>query len=237
MAPITAQEVAAITRGGVTVQEAAYLSQAYYAPGSLSAIVDVEITLPATMIYAAIVTHVGKRVLIIRGTSRRGQWRRYNLALNPITAEGDTRRWHGGFLSVAEVVYAWVRDKAPLDLITGHSLAAGVGQIIGPSLGVPTIGFAAPNALYRDDPPARSDLVLNVCANDDLICALPFSLLGYRKAGLLLAFDPAGRHRGLDHGMALYRRRVEGHEAGTWEWVVPPSTGLGETLAEKVGAA
>jgi hypothetical protein len=222
-------------RGGIIVAEALSLCTSYYGASSLRT--ETEITLPASMIYAAIAPVRGKRVLVIRGTSERGQWRRHNLALSPVVAHGDTRRWHRGFLGVAEVVFAWVRDKPKLDCITGHSLGAAVAQIIAPSLGVPAIAFASPQPLYRDPEPPAGHMVLNICRGDDMVCALPFSWLGYRKVGSLLVFDPARRHFGLDHPTRNYADAISGREPGTWRWVRPPSMGVGEVAAEKAGVS
>jgi hypothetical protein len=116
-------------------------------------------------------------MMVVRGTDAARDWSDYDLRAFPVTQQGDTRRWHNGILQYSRVCYAfakgWCDAGGELDLIVGHSLGAGAGQIIGPNLGIRTICFASPRPLYSDHQPINADLVENYCASDDAICGLP----------------------------------------------------------------
>jgi len=130
-------------------------------------------------VHAVVVDHAVARVGLIRGTDEGSDWWRYNLRLWPCPREGDSGRlWHSGFLKHAEVVYAFFRDKG-VRQIAGHSLGAAAAQIVGVSLGVPTVAFAAPKVLYAaEQPTAWRRLV--VCHNHrgDPVCHQPRSWTG-----------------------------------------------------------
>ena len=94
-----------------------------------------------------------------------------------------------------------------LDLIIGHSLGAGAGQIIGPSLGVRTICFASPRPLYSDLQPVGAELVENYCATDDPITDLP--LMGHHVGAVVELDVPRHRDPGVAHAILSYAGLLE----------------------------
>jgi hypothetical protein len=206
------ERVQALKRGPLCIRDAISLcGQDYADPSKLDVLEKLEIG----RVRASIVSTSCGVVGVIRGTSLRDQWGRFNFRFWAVPADGDTRRWHSGFLDYANITYAFFKGK-PLAAIAGHSLGAAAAQIVGPSLEVPTIALASPRPLFMDAQPALADLVLNVCRADDLVTRVPFAWMGYKHVGPSIWFTPKSRHEGWDHATRWLFDAVEGAEAGRW---------------------
>jgi hypothetical protein len=151
-------------------------------------------------------------VMVIRGTDAARDWTDWDLRAFPVTQQGDTRHWHAGILSYSRVCYSfargWMYAGGKLDLIVGHSLGAGAGQIIGPSLGIRTICFASPRPLYSDLMPVGAELVENYCASDDAICNVP--PMGNHVGSVIKHAAVPRRNPLVAHAVLSYAELLEG---------------------------
>ncbi|NIZ09844.1 hypothetical protein [Pseudooceanicola sp. HF7] len=148
--------------------------------------------------------------LVIPGTNEPSDWTRFNFNLfgdarhGFATLTGDSgTAWHAGFLAHAQMVYAFAKPLKPRCII-GHSLGAGSAQIVGASLKVPTIAFAAPRPRRHNSRLAGEDHVLNICRTDDTVCHVPFNFLGFRHVGGTSWISPEVVNEGEDHRIANY---------------------------------
>lgn len=106
--------------------------------------------------------------------------------------------------------------KNDIKHVIGHSLGAASAQIVGPSLGKPTVCFASPKPLLFGRPP-RPDLVVNYCREDDLICRVPpglfDGLIGFAHVGAVVWLKPSARNLGEDHRIDNYIEELEAEPA------------------------
>lgn len=138
-------------------------------------------------------------ILVILGTNEKSDWFRFNFNIG----RGATHHWHKGFLAHAQVVYEFAKPLEPR-LIVGHSLGAASAQIVGYSLGVPTIAFASPKPLVsatRQIAYHKWTHIQNICREDDMICALPPS---FKHVGFVEWLAPKKHHWGQDHSIDNY---------------------------------
>lgn len=160
--------------------------------------------------------------LVIPGTNESLDWVDFNLeAFNVIgagqsmftTKMGDSGNyeWHAGFLEHAFRVYTFASILQPR-LIIGHSLGAASAQIVGSSMGVPTLAFASPRPLRQrrrrrgetKQQPKGAGYVLNLLRSDDLVCDVPPRWLGFTHVGQVVRMNPWGIHLGEDHRINHY---------------------------------
>lgn len=158
-------------------------------------------------VHASIVESIDgvDKILIIRGTDQMKDWLRYNFPMLASTSHvyGATCKWHRGFMSYADVVYPFAKDKGITQVI-GHSLGAGAAQIVAPALNVLCIAFASPHSLYGDDQPPNAANVVNYCRPDDLVTKLPPSFMGFGHVGNVKWLMPNSIHVGEDHRIEHY---------------------------------
>ena len=199
---------AAVMNGGAAVVgplDAARLIMQDYT-GTLPDVIE---RLDINGVQSVIVSVRGVKTLLIRGTNERRDWL-YNLDFLPTAySDGDTWKWHRGFLGHARVAYAFAKGKG-IQLVIGHSLGAAAGAIVATSLSIPAICLASPRALYGVEYPPGSSMVRNYCRIDDLVTSLPFAGLGFNHCGEVRWLEPHGRHIGMDHGVAHYIELLEG---------------------------
>ena len=164
--------------------------------------------------------------LVIPGTNEPSDWTKYNFNLfgdartGFTTVAGDSgTAWHAGFLAHARMVYAFAKPLRP-KVIIGHSLGAGSAQIVGASLGVPTIAFAAPRPRRRNARLEGEKFVLNLCRTDDTVCHVPFNFLGFRHVGGVAWMSPDEVNDGEDHRIDHYMDLMR---SATWAARLPQS--------------
>lgn len=154
-------------------------------------------------------------VLIITGSDSVGDYLRYNLRPNrKVTASAERARitkviplaaLHGGFLLHATEVLRFLKRDRP-DFIVGHSLGAASAQIIGTTLGIPTITFAAPQVVRRKAltgpkwhlPGHAQWNVFNVRWNHDLVTR-GYHFVGMQNLGFSGIFKTTSGKTGIDH--------------------------------------
>lgn len=154
-------------------------------------------------------------VLVIPGTNEMSDWFDFNLDIAGSVTDGhgfevvpgdSGSHWHAGFLEHAQIVYTFAKGLRP-KFIVGHSLGAASAQIVGTSLGVPTIGFASPQTL-RGAPTNRlgkEGWVVNFCRVDDTVCHVPPKFLGFRTLGSRYWLSSDTINVGQDHSIDNYR--------------------------------
>ena len=152
------------------------------------------------------------RVIVVPGTNEFTDWTRYNLNLSRRLA-GFTEMtlrpgasgtfWHDGFLSHAETLYDWAKTHRP-KLLIGHSLGGASVQILGASLRVPTITFAAPKPKWGRRKFDGSNFVLNILRTDDIVTSVPPVL--FRHVGYFYRLRPQKQSPGLNHKMDHYMK-------------------------------
>ncbi|MCP5071801.1 MAG: hypothetical protein GY947_00715 [Rhodobacteraceae bacterium] len=148
---------------------------------------------------------LGDGSLVIPGTNEPTDWTKYNLNVFSMRQyrKSNGIRFHSGFLTHAQSILDWVRDK-DVKCITGHSLGAASGQILGPILNVPTICFASPKvSLKRFVRYRNEDKVLNFNRKDDRVTKVGGWF--FRHLGRTEVLDPQGPHIGGDHKVKFYR--------------------------------
>lgn len=132
-------------------------------------------------------------ILVIPGSNEDADWIRDFMAFPRLGIGDSWRMWHGGFLDASRLVYGWLlgHGKLPV-MITGHSMGSAIAQIVGASLGVPTVTFAAPRPLWigPDMPNARAR-VHNIALRGDPV-AYAGRLLGFRHVGRTTWLDGVG---------------------------------------------
>ena len=150
--------------------------------------------------------------LVIPGTNEFSDWFDFNLQFGgqPMNGHGfevvpgdSGTLWHGGFLEHAQIVYTFAKGLRP-QFIVGHSLGAASAQIVGASLGIPAIAFAAPKTCQSRGRMHGEGWVLNICRVDDTVCHVPPSFLGFRNVGSLYWLTPDEVHPGEDHKIEHY---------------------------------
>ncbi|MGX9355365.1 hypothetical protein ACS3SW_09440 [Roseobacteraceae bacterium S113] len=154
-------------------------------------------------------------VLVIPGTNEMSDWFDFNLNVAGQTMDGhgfevvpgdSGSMWHAGFLEHAQIVYTFAKGLRP-KFIVGHSLGAASAQIVGTSMGVPTINFASPQTLKgRPSNRLRKEgWVVNFCRLDDTVCHVPPKFLGFRTLGSRYWLTPDEINVGEDHHISNYR--------------------------------
>lgn len=149
------------------------------------------------------------RTVVVLGTNEASDWWRFNARVGlrrPRLPELRRRRgasgavWHSGFLRHAEILYAWAKPLSPR-LFIGHSLGAAAVQIVGASLQVPAIAFAAPRTKKTEAQFPGEAHVLNICRTDDTVVGVP---PGFRRIGNVAFLKPRRINPGMDHQMKHY---------------------------------
>lgn len=185
------------------IQAARLMEAAYRGPSAFSDVVDV---LDHKGVQAVLLPD---RTIVVQGTNEASDWWTFNLKVGlrrPRIAELRGRRgasgavWHSGFLRHAEILYEWAKPHRPRMLI-GHSLGAAAVQIVGASLMVPAIAFAAPRTKKTKALFAGESKVLNICRTDDTVVGVP---PGFRRLGNVTFLKPRRVNPGMDHQMAHY---------------------------------
>jgi hypothetical protein len=187
------------------IDAARLMYNAYYDKPSLAATESISLA----GVEAHFVRSAG--AFIIEGTNSLKDWFQYNfnLFIDAAVTRGDSGAlYHAGFYNHAMRAYAFAKPfREEIRVVIGHSLGAASAQIVGPSLGKPTIAFASPRPLLRGDA-VKPNLVTNFCREDDLICRLPpgaFSgLLGYQHVGAVVWLSPSTPQLGEDHRIDEY---------------------------------
>lgn len=153
-------------------------------------------------------------ILVIPGTNEFSDWFDFNLNVNAPNAPeshgfeviaGDSGAlWHAGFLEHAQIVYTFAKGLRP-KFIVGHSLGAASAQIVGSSLGVPTIAFASPRTCRSPTRLRNEGWVVNICRVDDTVCHVPPKFLGFRTVGSRYWMQPDAPDEEEDHRIDNYR--------------------------------
>ncbi|MEO0828927.1 MAG: hypothetical protein AAFY03_00510, partial [Pseudomonadota bacterium] len=143
------------------------------------------------------------RVIVVPGTNEFSDWTRYNLNISrrlagfaemTLRPGASGTQWHDGFLRHAETLYDWAKGHRPKVLI-GHSLGAASVQIVGASLRVPTISFAAPKPKWGRRRFDGAEFVLNILRTDDIVTNVPPVL--FRHVGFFYRLKPQKQTPGL----------------------------------------
>jgi hypothetical protein len=158
-------------------------------------------------------------VLVIPGTNELSDWFDFNLNVFDRNTEGhgfevvpgdSGSQWHAGFLEHAQIVYTFAKGLRP-KFIVGHSLGAASAQIVGTSLGLPTVAFASPRTLRgRATNRLKTEgWVVNYCRVDDTVCHLPSTLQNFRVLGSQYWLSPDEPEIGEDHSIKNYHRLLK----------------------------
>ncbi|MCP5088280.1 MAG: hypothetical protein GY952_15930 [Rhodobacteraceae bacterium] len=143
--------------------------------------------------------------LVIPGTNEPTDWTKYNLNFFSLRQyrKSNGIRFHSGFLTHAQSILSWARDKN-VKCITGHSLGAASAQILGPILNAPTICFASPKVSLKQFVKYRNEeRVLCFNRKDDMVANVGGWL--FRHLGRVESLDPKGPHIGGDHKVKFYK--------------------------------
>ncbi|MEM7438344.1 MAG: hypothetical protein AAF393_02005 [Pseudomonadota bacterium] len=141
--------------------------------------------------------------LVIPGTNELSDWRRYNMNVydRKIADAGGGYRFHSGFLRHASAIYTWVKNKR-VKRVTGHSLGAASGQILGAKLNLPVINFASPKVSLKRYRYSNEIQILNFNRKDDRVTKAP--RWGFRHVGQVVWLSQPGGNFGGDHKVARY---------------------------------
>ena len=139
-------------------------------------------------------------LLVIPGTNEKHDWWRFNF--NVLRGCSGTL-WHDGFFNHATAVFNWAKPLKPR-FIVGHSLGAASAQIVGMSLGLPTIAFASPRPLKGRLVSSQGKWIININRRDDRVCGLPPLAAGFNHVGRAEWIGPLRLNLGEDHGMDKY---------------------------------
>lgn len=152
-------------------------------------------------------------ILVIPGTNEFSDWFDFNFDVFDSggseshgfsVVSGDSGvKWHAGFLEHAQYVYAFAKPQK-LKLVIGHSLGAASAQIVGWSLGLPTIAFASPKTCRGVSKLDGTEKVLNLCRSDDTVCHVPPGFLRFKHVGKTIWMNPDGIDFGEDHRIDEY---------------------------------
>ncbi|MGX9856428.1 hypothetical protein ACR03S_13445 [Limimaricola variabilis] len=157
-------------------------------------------------------------ILYIAGTNEFSDWFEFNFdfihdrapdAHGFRMAAGDSGAiWHAGFLEHARIVYAFAKPQKPAFII-GHSLGGASAQIVGASLGVPSLSFGSPRTHLGGAHFGREGFVLNICRTDDTLCHLPPRFFGFRHVGSVHWLSPPAGEVEEGHSIASYAELLE----------------------------
>ena len=182
----------------------------------LTHLLDVELSLNVGGVQAYFLKD---KTLVVPGTNEVSEWTRFNLNTRAKTAQAFARgtgasgtKWHRGFLTHAETVYNFVRVLSPKFLI-GHSLGAASVQIVGASLGKPTVAFASPRTKVGSAVFPGEGWVININRTDDTVCHVPPGGTGFRHLGSQSWMAPPSLNVGGDHKMHNYIDLLEDKDA------------------------
>ncbi len=139
------------------------------------------------------------------GTNDRWDWLR-NLLFIPAWSTigvkpgaGDSGAlYHYGFITTARLIYAWA-DGRGFTHLTGHSLGAAAGGIVGGSLGIPTLTYSAPRVLWpwQEQPEGAKHVVNRTMPGDPINRVVP----GYDYYGACVEIEPTTGVWGFRHGI------------------------------------
>lgn len=155
--------------------------------------------------------------LVIPGTNEFSDWFDFNLRFGNMDVPGhgfevvpgdSGTLWHGGFLEHAQIVYTFAKGLRP-KCIVGHSLGAASAQIVGASLGVPSVAFASPKTCRSRQRMPGEGWVLNICRIDDGVCHVPPAFLGFRTIGSHYWLTPTEADPGEDHRIHNYKELLK----------------------------
>lgn len=126
--------------------------------------------------------------------------RKFDLRSTATTRMPDGADWHQGFLAYAHEIQEWLGDRRPR-MIFGHSLGGAATQILSRRYKVTGIAFASPRVV-RGLPEKRNyPYCLNVCRNDDPVCAWPKT---FSRIGKTIEVAPSRGSLRLNHSMSRY---------------------------------
>tara|TARA_R110002124_G_scaffold53185_8_gene152577 strand:- start:612 stop:1244 length:633 start_codon:yes stop_codon:yes gene_type:complete len=154
--------------------------------------------------------------LVIPGSNEFQDYTDFNLRLRRVL-HTDKRKYHGGFLTHAKAVLAWLDEKnLHPTRITGHSLGAASAQIVGSHLAKPTVAFASPKVLQGSDRLNGEGWVANFQRVDDPICNLPLGDENFRHIGSRLWMaSPVDEGGGLKHKVKYYLALINDKNSNT----------------------
>jgi len=109
--------------------------------------------------------------------------------------------FHAGFLRHASRLQRFAKDNQA-EYVIGHSLGAAAAQILGTSLAIPAVGFAAPRVKFGSGKLKHEHRVLNI---------VPPSEAGFRRLGLSVRLISGATNPGMDHSMAHYITALKEH--------------------------
>lgn len=154
--------------------------------------------------------------LVIPGSNEVSDYTDFNLRIRKVT-HTDGRRYHNGFLSHAKAVLKWLDDNSLKPTrITGHSLGAASAQIVGSTLGKPTVAFAAPKVLNGSTKVKNEGWVANFQRVDDPVCNLPLGGSSFRHIGSKYWMaSPVNEGGGLKHKVQFYLDLINDKNSNT----------------------
>lgn len=151
--------------------------------------------------------------MILLGTNEIRDWFDYNFDLFPNRDQrhgeiperpGESgAKYHGGFYEYARLGFIYAKAHR-VTAVTGHSLGGAGAQIIGASLGIPTLTFGSPQPLATPGHPFRNThQMVNICRRDDMICMVP-PLRRYSHIGQTFWMPRDEFDFAIDHPMPNY---------------------------------
>jgi hypothetical protein len=154
--------------------------------------------------------------LVIPGSNEVKDYTDFNLRVRRVK-HTDSRKYHGGFLSHAKKVMAWLDDNhLKPTRVTGHSLGAASAQIVGSQLAKPTVAFASPKVLHGDQKVSGEGWVANFQRVDDPVCNLPLGDEKFRHIGSKLWMSsPVAESGGLKHKVKFYLTLINDKNSNT----------------------
>ncbi|MEM1266110.1 MAG: hypothetical protein AAGI50_08855 [Pseudomonadota bacterium] len=163
-----------------------------------------------------------EKALVIEGTNEFSDWLRFNfnVLIEREPEIGDSgARYHQGFYNYAEKVYYFAKPiQDRIDVVIGHSLGAAAAQIVGASLGKPTLSIGAPKPYVKGTGPVPgAEYVTNLNRDDDAVTKVPGMLLGFlpfEHIGHVWNLDPKDDDElGEDHRVNHYIDLIKRHYA------------------------
>lgn len=154
--------------------------------------------------------------LVIPGSNEVSDYTDFNLRMRKKT-HSDMRKYHSGFLTHAKTVLGWLDDHGlKPSRVTGHSLGAASAQIVGSSLGKPTVAFASPKVLHGAARVRGEGWVANFQRVDDPVCNLPLGDENFRHIGSQLWMSsPVLEAGGLKHKVKYYLALINDKKSNT----------------------
>ncbi|GHA52337.1 hypothetical protein GCM10008927_17170 [Amylibacter ulvae] len=145
--------------------------------------------------------------LVIPGSNEISDYPEFNLDISKI--KGDSGRfYHRGFLRHAQLVFTFAKGLQP-KFVIGHSLGGASAQIVGSSLGIPTIAFASPKVLSGAKKVRGEHHVVNYQRMDDPICFMPPGKKKFRHIGKTYWMAPNTLDIGFNHKVLEYIKIIK----------------------------